>query len=303
MIYLTTDEHRVVLQRLVGLMGGVTGLHTHPAGMEYTSIMSCFAVHSKSAAESILALHDRFGTEWFPATTGYLIVRSLFEIDVNAHYIAQDRSARSSRYIDFGLVLRKKEMEAIKRHRASHHPSWQEAMTMSYEYEYAPKEAKIDADYERVRRQFENKKGKHTGLWSGKTLSAMAKDVDHLEAYDVFYSELSAFAHVSVTLANRFLRTKGVLQGDGPGWSQRASEYDVGSVFRYAATFLTCFLQLFGQEFALWDAAKVESCWDIPKARDRVLETENGSPFAVEGVKTKVKTADILRAVREVRQR
>jgi len=32
-------------------------------------------------------------------------------------------------------------------------------------------------------------------------------------------------------------------------------------------------------------------------------ESQTGSPFEVEGVKTKATTADILRAVREVRQR
>ena len=33
------------------------------------------------------------------------------------------------------------------------------------------------------------------------------------------------------------------------------------------------------------------------------LESQTGSPFEVEGVKTKATTSDILRAVREVRQR
>ena len=66
-------------------------------------------------------------------------------------------------------------------------------------------------------------------------------------------------------LANRFLRMK----TDGPTWTQRASEYDVGHVFRYAAIFLTCFLDLFGKEFGTWDAAQVQACWDIPEAKNR----------------------------------
>lgn len=269
MKFLTLEEYREVVERLLSLMAKVKGVRLHLAGMEYTSLMTCFAMHSKGAAESIQALHDRFGTERFPATTGYLIVRSLFEVDVTAHYITQEPKSRSRRYIDFEHVIQKKALEAVERHQASEEPSWREAMQLIYNNEYAPRKAKIDADYSRIRSQFEDKKGRRCKTWSGKSLYQMAKEVDHVEAYDIFYADLSSFAHVNVMLANQFLRLKGLVDGDGPGWSQRANEFDVANTFRYAATFLTCFLELFGKEFGLWDVKQVEACWEFPEAEGR----------------------------------
>ena len=237
--------------------------------MQYTSLMVCFAMHSKGAAESILALHDRFGTEWFPATTGFLIVRSLFEIDVTAHYITQDPRERSRRYIDFEHVIDKNMLEAVERHRLSKERSWREGMQFEYDHHYAPRKARIEADYERVRSIFEDTKGKRAKSWSGKSIYAMAREVNHVEAYDFFYAYLSSFAHVNVTLADRFLRLEGLRDRKGPGWSQRASEGDVADVFRYAAIFLSCFLEVFGREFKAWDQSSIEACWDFPEAVGR----------------------------------
>jgi hypothetical protein len=269
MIFLTTDEHRKVVERLVSLQSSAKGVHIHASGAEYTSLMSCFAMHCRGAAESVLALHDRFGTDWFPATTGYLIVRSMFEVDVTSHYITQEPCKRSRQYIDFENVIRKNTLEAVERHRTSKNSTWREGMQLRYNQEYAPQKSKIDAEYARVRSQFEDKNGKRAKSWSGKSIYAMAKEVDHLEAYEIFYADLSSFAHVNVMLANRFLRTKGLIDGDGPAWSMRADEFDVASVFRYAAIFFTCFLELFGKEFKLWDASQVRACWDFPDAEGR----------------------------------
>jgi hypothetical protein len=36
-------------------------------------------------------------------------------------------------------------------------------------------------------------------------------------------------------------------------------------VFRYAAIFLTCFLELFGQQFGLWDKSEIKECWVFDK--------------------------------------
>jgi hypothetical protein len=265
MKYLTTDEHREVVTRLVDLARSRDGTHAHNAGWEYTSLMVCFLLHSMGAAESLIELHKRFGNEWFPVTTGYVVARSLFEVDVNAHYLSGDPVARSRRYIEFEHVIRKSTLEAIERHRASGESSWREALQLMYNHEYAPRKAEIDAEYDRVRAQFENAKGKRATNWAGKSIREMAADVDHLEAYDIFYADLSAFTHVNVMLANRFLR----LQNDDIGWTMRANEYDVGNVFRYTATFLTCFLQLFGKQFGLWDEQRVMSCWNIPGSEGR----------------------------------
>jgi hypothetical protein len=265
MKYLTTGEHREVVKRLVALAKSVRAFQDHSVGPEYTSLMVCFMMHSVGASESLLTLHDRFGDSWFPATTGYVIVRSLFEVDFNAHYITQDPAKRSRRFIDFEHVIRKNTLETVERYRSSGDSSWREGIQLMYSLEYAPKKSKIEADYDRVRSQFESAKGKRQQNWSGKTLKQMATEVGHLEAYEVFYADLSSYTHVDVMLANRFLR----LKSDGPMWTMRADEFDVGNVFRYAATFLTCFFQLFGSQFSVWDQAKIMSCWDFPEAELR----------------------------------
>ena len=265
MIYLTTDEHRQVVQRLIAHMRSYHGVQTHSAGMEYTSLMVCFMMHSKGAAESLLTLHQQSGDDWFPATTGYVIVRSLFEVDVTAHYITREPRERSRRYIEYEHVVKKKKLEAVERHRVSKDSSWREGLQLMYNSEIAPKKAQIEAEYNRVRSKFEGPKGGRASSWSGKSLKQMAQEVDHVEAYEVFYADLSSFSHVNVMLANRFLRMK----PEGPSWTQRAYELDVASVFRYAAIFLSCFFELFGKEFGLWDKAAVDACWEFPEAQGR----------------------------------
>lgn len=269
MLYLTADEHRQVLQRLIRLHSSVSGgIVTHKAGMEYTSLMVSLGLHSRGAAESILALHRQFGYDWFPVTTGCVIVRSQFEVDVTAHYLARDPVALSRRYIEFGHVIRKKELDTVKRHRTSKEPSWREAAEAKYKHFYALEEKEIERRYSAVRENFEDKKGRLSNSWSGKSLAQMAREVDHVEAYDVFYADLSSFAHANVAMADHFLRLKG-LKGDGPGWSQKSDEGRVANVFRYAAIFMTCFLTLFGKEFSLWDAAEVDSAWSFAETKNR----------------------------------
>lgn len=272
MKYLTTDEHREVVERLVAMAKAQRGFCDHVAGVEYTSLMVCFMMHMVGAAESLLALAKQFGDEWFPATTGYLIARSLFEIDVNAHYISADPVVRSRRYIDFEHVIRKNTLEAIERHRATAESSWREGLELMYNMEYGPRKVTIESDYDRVRSQFESAKGKRANNWAGKSIREIAIEVNHLEAYDIFYADLSSFTHVNVMLANRFL----CMKDDGPMWSMRADEFDVGNVFRYTATFMSCFLELFGNQFALWDKTKVMACWDFPEADGRKQKAPSG---------------------------
>ena len=87
----------------------------------------------------------------------------------------------------------------------------------------------------------------------------MAKEVDHEEAYEIFYAELSSFTHADVRLANRFLH----IRPNGLTWSQRMSPYDVGNVFRYAAMFLTCYLELFAEQFCSWNKNDIRDSWNI----------------------------------------
>lgn len=266
---LTIDEHRLVVERLIGL-SKIDGLNTSSVDFGYSSLLVCFLMHSRASAESLVALHARFGDEWFPATTGYVIVRSLFEADVTAHYISRDPSVRSKAFIEYEHVLNKRMMDAVSRHRASQNASWREGMLFMYDHEYAGKKDKIDAAYARVRPLYEDANGKMLRSWSGKNIREMAREVDHLEAYDVFYSDLSSFAHVNVLLANRFLR----VEPNKIGWSQRANEYDVGNVFRYAAIFFSCLLEHFGKQFGTWTEQDVQACWNIPAAAERKLSQQ-----------------------------
>jgi hypothetical protein len=43
-IFLTTDEHRKVVERLVSLQSSAKGVHIHASGAEYTSLMSYFGM-------------------------------------------------------------------------------------------------------------------------------------------------------------------------------------------------------------------------------------------------------------------
>ena len=218
-----------------------------------------------SATESLLKLLDAYGNDWFPTTIGYILARSMFETDVTAHYISQDPVNRARLYIDFEHILNKREMDACFKHRASSNLQWQEAMNLAWENTWKHEQNEIDRKFQSVRSKYESrsKSGKKVLFqkWAGKTLSQMAAEVDHKEAYDIFYAELSSFTHVDVRLANRFLR----INSDGLSWSQRPKEYDVGNVFRHSANFLTCFLELFSVQFSTWCKNDVRNCWEFER--------------------------------------
>jgi len=261
---LTLQQHTTVLKRLVRLAKRFRGGTKHSAGFEYSSLMTCFLMNNVSSAEAILALGQHFGEGWFPVPAGYSLTRLLFETEVTAHYLARDPVERSRKYVDFANVLRKREMDAHAKHRNSSHPSWKEAMQMVWDLQFAEEESEINRRYAAVISSFEqpaDRKGKKKVFekWSGLSIRQMALKVDHEEAYDVFYSFLSSFSHADIRVADRFLK----LGPGGPVWSMKAEEFDVGNVFRYAAIFLTCFLQLFGREFGTWSEKEVDARWDF----------------------------------------
>lgn len=235
--------------------------------------MLCFLLHNLSVAESLLRLADSFGHTWFPVTVGYTVTRTMFETDVTAHYITQAPTDRAHQYIEFGHILNKRQMDACSKHRESKHPQWREAMNLVWENHWAPQERDINKKFNAVAPQFTRtrthiiRKEKQTisQNWSGKTIRQMALEVDHAEAYDIFYAELSSFTHVDVHLADRFLQN----HTDGPTWSPRAEEYDVGNVFRHAASFLTCYLRLFGRQFHTWSEEQVVNCWKMKKGAEK----------------------------------
>ena len=260
---LSSQEHRLVLKMLVSLGRSVEISNIHPAGPEYTSLMVCFLMHNLAAAESVLRLHDSFGDAYFPTTVGYTIVRTMFEIDVTAHYITRDRSPRASQYIKYESVLKKRQLDAWKKHQISNKTDWREAMETAWRHYWAPREDVINSKYDSVRSRYERQTTKGKSIlfsnWSGKSIREMSIEVDHEEAYDVFYADLSSFTHADVRLANRFLH----LDPSGMTWSPQATDLDIGGVFRYADIFLDCFLSLFGQEFNTWSKDQVRACWEL----------------------------------------
>jgi hypothetical protein len=261
---LTNEQHKRVLGKLVDLARTIEGTTPgyHPAGPEYTSLMVCFLMHNLSVAQSLLKLLEAFSEEFFPTTMGFVAVRSMFEADVNAHYITLDPVERSRCFIEFEAILEKRQMDRWEKHRASSKPSWQEAMNTAWSSAWLPRKAEIERKCLAVQGRYQDTSSKAKvrifANWSGKSLRELAVLVDHEEAYDVFYSDLSSFAHVDVRLANRFLRIK----PEGLSWTQRALQPDVGGVIRYAAIFLDCFLRLFGREFGSWDESDVQQCWE-----------------------------------------
>jgi len=231
-------------------------------------------MHNLSAAQALLRLRDSFGNDWFPSTVAYVIVRSMFETDVTAHYISQDPKNRSTQYIEFEHILCKRAMEVHRKHRKSKNAQWREAMNIIWQ-ELAPIEKEIDIKYTEVISRYETstKKGKKIQFqnWAGKSIRQMAIEVDHEEAYDVFYADLSSFTHVDVRLVNRFLH----IRSDGLLWSLRSNKIDVGNVFRYAAIFMTCFLEFFGEQYKVWTKDDVHKCWDFSNRSQVELGNEN----------------------------
>ena len=57
--------------------------------------------------------------------------------------------------------------------------------------------------------------------------------------------------------STRFLKIK----SEDILWSMKANEYDIANIFRYAATFFSCFLELFGEQFKTWKLTDIEDCW------------------------------------------
>jgi hypothetical protein len=264
MIFLTSDQHCKVLRRLVDVGRQCTNsVSLHPTGLEYTSLMSCFLLQNISAADTILRTCISFGKDWYPVNIGYAIARTMFEINVTAHYVSVSPADRAKQYISFAAVLNKREMDACKSHCNSTNSQWREAMTLQWQHYWASRENSIVEKYNTVAPSFmrKNKNGKMVLFknWAGKSIRDMAAEVDHLEAYDIFYSELSSFAHADVHLADRYLK----LGVDGPFWSQRAREDDVGNVFRHAAFFMTCYLELFGKQFGSCTEAGINECWQF----------------------------------------
>lgn len=251
--------HRDVLARLLALASSPAGVPTHSAGVEYTSLMSCFLIQNIASAQALLSLLGAVGAEWFPVVPAFSIARTVFEVDLTAHYISRSPAERAGDYILFEHVLNKRTMDACARHRQSTDEDWRQAMEIEWDARWRDREGQVNAEFERVRQHF-TIPGKYPKLynnWSGKSLRKMAVEVGQVEAYDTFYAQLSSFSHGDIQMANRFVK----LQPGGFSWSQRANWYDVGEVLHHTAVFAASFLGLYGEEFGAWDDTAVEECW------------------------------------------
>jgi hypothetical protein len=137
----------------------------------------------------------------------------MFEVDVTAHYLSLEPEERATRYIKFASVPEKRRLDAVEKHRKSPNTSWREGMELSWKHALSGRADEINAKYTHDRSLFESAKkrkgAKPSMNWSGKSLRQTAVDVHHEEAYDIFYADLSSFAHADVRLADRFLHTTG----------------------------------------------------------------------------------------------
>jgi len=196
---LTVDERRAVLAKLVTCGRKTEHMELKPT--PYSNLMVSFLLHQIASAEALLALHRAFGDTWFPVTSAHPIARTLFEVDVNAHYISRDRVHRSLLYIDFGHVVTKRQMDACAKHRKSAIEPWRAGMDLEWNHRWASIDEEVNSKYEQVRSNFEivGTRGKASQFrtWSGKSLRQLAVEVDHEESYDIFYSDLSSSARLA----------------------------------------------------------------------------------------------------------
>jgi hypothetical protein len=77
---------------------------------------------------------------------------------------------------------------------------------------------------------------------------------------------------VNIALATEYVGLYEHFTADGAGNAPAGQCFGEFDVFRYAAIFLTCFLELLGKEFGLWDPSKVQACWDADGGERRCPE-------------------------------
>jgi len=260
----TIQNCREILARLVSLAERAPNIAAntediHTAGPEYHSLMNSFRMHSVSAARSLEHLYQAFGEDRFPTTVGYAIVRPMFEIDVTSHYITEDPAVRASRFIRFGYIVEKRRMDACAKHRNSGDPAWSGRLQAEWDLCWASREQDITKQCDTFLSTYlpSGKRSTLRRYWSGLTLREIAEKVNHEAAYDLFYADLSSFAHADVRLPDRFLR----INQDGMHWTDKARPHDVFKVFEYSIIFLECFLRLFGRQFGSWKEKELIEVW------------------------------------------
>lgn len=256
--YLNEEQHIKVVSNLIDFQQRINPNKTHKAGIPYTSLMNSFLAHNMASATSLVRLRMD-ANEWFPASVGYAIARTMFEVNINAHYISLDPEKRSNQYIQFEHVLKYQLMNNYKELSRIPNSQWEEIWIA----QWRDKEIEITSRFNQVKSMFTHKTCKRSIFrkWSDLSLWEMAKEVDHSEAYKTMYEELCSYSHADVNLANKYIR----LNPKGITWTQKSKYFERANVFRYVATFLTCFLELYGKELGGWSEDEVRECWNVDK--------------------------------------
>ena len=171
MLFLMPEQHQDVLRRLVDLGGRVAnGVPVDQTDLGYTSLMVCFLLQNLSAAETLLRISSSFGSEWYPVNVGYTIARTMFEVDVTAHYITKAPAERVPQYIGFTAILNKHALDACNKHRSSKDPQWREAMELLWQNHWAQQESEVVRKFNTVAPQFTRTKNGKSAIfrnWAG----------------------------------------------------------------------------------------------------------------------------------------
>lgn len=253
------DKNVEVLQNLLKLSKSEKEVRMHKSGIEYTAIMNSFLLLMISASESLITLYLSFSKDWFPAIVGFNIVRQMFEIDLTGRYINLEPQKHAQLYVEYDRVIEYKKMNCIYRNLESENPLWRNLLNTIWSSWNKDKD-KIEKNFNDVKHKFGRYNNKNKWIlfqnWSGKNISEMAKEVDRKEMYDLFYTTLSNYTHSNAMT----LRSTIIVERDKIKSTMQTKKEDIGYVFEYAIIFFTSFLELFGEDFKVWNTSEINEC-------------------------------------------
>ena len=264
---LTSEQHFRILRDLRNLASRPASLLCD--GDPYPILMQAFKDHQTSCTDVILLLWDHFKEDRFPVAPACLIARSMFETDVNAHYIAKDRASRAKQYLDYECILYKIEMEVCASLRNSAQKSWKDGMDLVWRSKWEPSKDLVNRRFNQVKDGYRkgHKRANHEEAasfdrrdyadnWAGISLYKMAELVDHIEPYRYFYSFLSSFTHADVRLVSTYIARSHSHQTP----ENDRHSFDVWTVSQHAVSFFMCFLKFYARETGSWTENDVEQC-------------------------------------------
>lgn len=113
------------------------------------------------------------------------IARGMFESSITAEYLRRNPNEVQD-YVDFGRVLMRRRYQWLLGN------SPEEAKRMS------PERAKnIEDEYNRVKAQFTDAKGRVRNQWSAKSIASMAEELGRRDQYDLSYSLGASIHHAN----------------------------------------------------------------------------------------------------------